>query len=66
MFFCGPFVYGEPTLMLMYRYHDEPYPEFSGPTKINDHLENGLKLFENEILGPEGFAIDSNGTVSYC
>ena len=53
-------------LMLMYSYHDEPYPEFSGPTKINDHLENGLKLFENEILGPEGFAVDLNGTASYC
>ena len=50
----------------MYRYHAEPYPEFSGPTKINNHLENGRKLFENEIIGPEGFAVDSNGTTSYC
>lgn len=51
--------------MTLYRYHAEPYPEFSGPSKVNDHLENGQKLFENEIIGPEGFAIDSNGTTLY-
>ena len=48
---------------MYYRYHEEPRPEFVGPMKINNHLKHGRRIFENEIVGPEGFATDSEGRV---
>ena len=47
--------------IVLFRYHDDPRPEFVGPMEINHHLKQGKRLLENEIVGPEGFAIDSDG-----
>lgn len=44
------------------RYHDEPRPEFTGPMEVNNHLRQGQRLLENEIIGPEGLTLDSEGS----
>ena len=36
-------------------------PCFTGAMEINDHLKQGRRLFENEIVGPEGIAMDHEG-----
>ena len=43
------------------RYHEESCPDFVGPMEINNDLKWGKKILENEIIGPEGFAVDSDG-----
>lgn len=32
--------------------------------EVNDHLKKGRKLIESEIVGPEGFAVDSDGKLN--
>ena len=38
-------------------------PKLTGSLKINNRLQKARKLFENEIIGPESFAVDSTGVV---
>ena len=36
-------------------------PPLVGPLAVNKALKRGVKLFENELAGPEDFAVDENG-----
>ena len=45
-----------------HRYSDQELPEFVGALAVNSHLKKARRLFENEILGPESFAVDKQGT----
>ena len=39
---------------------------FVGPMEINDHLQKGKRLFTNEIVGPEAFAMDLDSKFIEC
>ncbi len=43
------------------RYSEKPFPEFKGPLAVNEELKKAQKLFENEVVGPEAFAMDTKG-----
>lgn len=43
------------------RYSNESAPEMIGPLAINELLRHGERLFENDMLGPEAFALDDQG-----
>ena len=46
------------------RHSNNSRPEFVGPLSINDHLKQAKRLFENQIVGPESFAVDKEGTTN--
>ena len=44
------------------RYSSEECSFSVDPLRVNDHLKSGRRLFESEIIGPEAFAVNKNGT----
>ena len=56
------------STFLFCSYSSKGMPAFTGPLAINDHLQKASRVFENEIAGPEAFAVDKEGTCvrMYC
>ena len=54
----------ESLVVFFCRHSNNSRPEFVGPLSINDHLKQAKRLFENQIVGPESFAVDKEGTTN--
>lgn len=46
-----------------FEYSSEECSFSADPLRVNDHLKSGRRLFENEIIGPEAFAVNKNGDI---
>lgn len=49
-------------LYLFCSFHDGP-PKLEGVLQVNHKLQKVKKLFQDEIIGPESYTIDSNGVI---
>lgn len=48
---------------ILYSYSNDSDPELTGPLAVNDHLKRGVRLFENDIIGPEALVMDKEGVL---
>lgn len=64
MYICPPSSVRALWTVFFCRHSNNSRPEFVGPLSINDHLKQAKRLFENQIVGPESFAVDKEGTTN--